>query len=170
MTSKNHDPRCSGRAKSGKRCRAAATAGGLCFFHSNPSKASELGRIGGRSKRHAAAESPDPLPVLDSAIAVRDAVGRLIADVYAGKIPPRIAAGLAPLVTLQLRAIGTADLEQRVAKVEKLLAEGEEDLDGKKIEYLADDELTKVLRQAQQLQDEAMEASGSADSLETNKT
>jgi hypothetical protein len=96
MTRKNLDSRCKARAKSGKPCRAAATEGGLCFFHTNPNKASELGRIGGRSNRHAAGENVDPLPTLDNALAVRDTVARLIADVYAGRINPRIAAGLAP--------------------------------------------------------------------------
>jgi hypothetical protein len=57
MTPKNRDSRCKAQAKSGKPCRAAATAGGLCFFHANPDKASELGRIGGRNKRHAAGEN-----------------------------------------------------------------------------------------------------------------
>jgi hypothetical protein len=84
MAAKNLDRCCKARAKSGKPCRAAATAGGLCFFHANPNNASELGRIGGRSKRHPAAEIADPLPVLNSAIAVRDTLARLIADVYAG--------------------------------------------------------------------------------------
>lgn len=132
MTPRNLDPRCKGRAKSGKPCRAAATAGGLCFFHANPNKASELGRIGGRSKRQSAAESANPLPTLDNVLAVRDAVARLVADVYAGKIHPRIAAGLAPLMNLQLRALETTDLERRVAKLEKLLAEAEDRLDVKR--------------------------------------
>jgi hypothetical protein len=125
MTSKNSNPRCKARAKSGKPCRAAATAGGLCFFHANPSKASELGRIGGRSKRPSGLQTGDPLPKLETAIAVRDAVAQLIADVYAGRLHPRIASGLAPLLNLQLRAIETTDIERRVAKVEKLLAKTE---------------------------------------------
>jgi hypothetical protein len=130
MTHKNFDPRCKAAAKTGKRCRAAATAGGLCFFHANPDKTSELGRIGGRSKRHSVGESADPLPILDNVLAVRDTVARLIADVYAGKIHPRIAASLAPLINLQLRAIETTDLERRVAKLEKLLAEAENRVNG----------------------------------------
>jgi hypothetical protein len=123
MAPKNFDSRCKARAKSGKPCRAAATEGGLCFFHANPQKASELGRIGGRSNGRAGAESADPLPILDNAIAVRETGARLIADVYAGKLQPKVAASLAPLLNLQLRAIETADLEQRVAKIETLLAE-----------------------------------------------
>jgi general stress protein YciG len=133
MTPKNSNPRCKARTKSDKPCQAAATAGGLCFFHANPNKASELGRRGGRSKRSAGTESADPLPKLETATAVRDAVAQLIADVYAGKLHSRVAAGLAPLLNLQLRAIETTDLERRLAKLEKLLAEteAEEDLDRK---------------------------------------
>ncbi len=115
--------RCKAKTKSGKPCGAAATAGGLCFFHANPNKASELGRIGGKSNRHAAGETGDPLPTLDNVLAVRETVARLIADVYVGKVHPRIASGLAPLLNLQLRAIEITDLEQRIAKLEKRPAE-----------------------------------------------
>lgn len=65
-------------------------------------------------------------------------MARLVVDVYSGKLHPRIAAGLAPLLNLQLRALETTDLERRVGKLEKLLdaveaKEGvgsEEDLQG----------------------------------------
>ena len=53
-------------------------------------------------------------------------VRRLIAGIYSGKIPPKIGAGLAPLLNLQLRAIETVettDLDRRLARLEKLLAE-----------------------------------------------
>lgn len=123
MTQKNRDSRCSGRNKSGKPCGAAATAGGLCYFHSNPNKASELGRIGGKSKRRAVANGVDPLPKLETATAVRDAIAQLIADLYTGKLQPRIGASLAPLMSLQLRAIEAADVDVRLARIEKQLAE-----------------------------------------------
>ncbi|MGD0215513.1 MAG: hypothetical protein ABSB87_20010 [Terriglobales bacterium] len=122
--------RCKGETKSGKPCGAAATAGGLCFFHANPDKASELGRVGGRKNRHVTGEVSDPLPTLDNAIAVRDTVGRLIADVYDGRIQPRLAAGLAPLLNLQLRAIEMTeigDLKRRIAKLEAPAPEPVED-------------------------------------------
>lgn len=125
MTLPKPDPHCKARTKNGKRCRAAATEGGLCFFHANPNKASELGRIGGRSKRYKTDENADPLPSLHTATAIRDAVARLIADVYAGKVHPKIAAGIAPLMSLQLQAIETADLERRLASVEKLVAKAD---------------------------------------------
>jgi hypothetical protein len=122
---KNRDSRCKAQAKSGKPCQAAATSGGLCYFHANPNKAAELGRIGGRKNSRPPAEVADPLPKLDKVSAVRDAVEKLIADVYAGKLHPRVAAGLAPLLNLQLRALEATELERRIAKVEKLLARAE---------------------------------------------
>src|SRR5579862_8666258 len=121
MSPTNSNSRCQGRAKSGKPCRAAATAGGLCFFHANPNKASELGRIGGRRKPNSTLATANPLPKLDKMIAVQDAVEQLIADVYSGKLHPRVAAGLAPLLNLHLRALEATDLERRLAKVERLL-------------------------------------------------
>jgi hypothetical protein len=122
---KNPDSRCKARAKTGKRCTAAATASGRCYFHTHPNKASELGRIGGRNKRPPVTENVDPLPSLDNALAVRDTVARLVADVHAGKTHLRIAVGLAPLLSLQLRAIEATSLEQRVAELEKRFAEFE---------------------------------------------
>jgi hypothetical protein len=127
---RNRDSCCKARAKSGKPCRAAATAGGLCFFHANPNKASELGRIGGKSKRSAPAQSADPLPKVDTT-AVRDALTQLIADVRAGRLQPKVAACLAPLLNLQLRAIEATDIEQRVAELEKLLVPAEDYLEGR---------------------------------------
>jgi len=44
----------------------------------------------------------------------------IIADLFAGKIHPRIAAVLTPLLNLQLRAIETTDLARRIAEVKKL--------------------------------------------------
>jgi hypothetical protein len=126
MARKNLDSCCKAKTKKGKACRAAATDGGLCFFHANPNKAVELGRIGGRSKGWALPDGADPLPTLDSMRAVRDSVDRLIADVYAGKLHPRIAGGLAPLLQLQLRALDATEMEGRLSKLERLVAKREQ--------------------------------------------
>jgi len=130
MTSRIEDTRCKGVTKKGEPCRAAATAGGLCFFHANPNKASELGRIGGQSKGFVACDTAahpllsledptfgprrkgvdlgqpsPPLPLLDDAIAVRDTLEQLIVDVRAGKVHPKVASTLAHLINLKLRAL-----------------------------------------------------------------
>jgi hypothetical protein len=120
MTLKNSNSCCQSLTKKGNPCRAAATEGGLCFFHANPNKAAELGRIGGKQNGRVQVKT-DPIPNLDNATAMRDLVARLIADVYAGNLHPRIAAGLAPLMHLQLRVIEKTDFEKRLAKVERQL-------------------------------------------------
>ena len=119
MNSERNGTRCKAQTKAGKPCRAAATKSGLCLFHANPKKASELGRIGGRSKHRAVADDADPLPPLDTVIAVRNTNSRLIEEACSGKRHPRLAACLAPLLQLQLRAIEITDLQQEVAKLRK---------------------------------------------------
>jgi hypothetical protein len=120
MTLKSSNSPCQALTKKGKPCRAAATEGGLCFFHANPNKAVELGRIGGK-KNGRMLVGTEPLPNLDNAMAVRDTVARLIADVYAGKLHPRIATGLAPLMHLQLRVLEKTEFEKRLARMERLM-------------------------------------------------
>jgi hypothetical protein len=122
MTLKTSNLPCQGLTKKGKPCGAAAMEGGLCFFHANPKKAAELGRIGGKKNRHVPGEDLTPLPELDSPNAVREAVARLIADVYSGRLHPRTAAGLAALMNLQLRAIEQTSFQERLAKLERLVA------------------------------------------------
>jgi hypothetical protein len=111
--------RCKGKTKQGRPCRAAATAGGLCFFHANPDKASELGRIGGQRNRRWVPSEKSSLPAIDTAVAVRDLLARLIPEVYEGRVHPRIASGLVPLLNSQMRAIEVSSLEQRIAALER---------------------------------------------------
>jgi hypothetical protein len=116
MSSNAEGTRCKGVTKRGNPCGAAATASGLCFFHSNPGKASELGRIGGRKNRHAVVGVLDPLPILGDEFAVRDAVSRVAADLYAGRIPAKNAASLALLMSLQLRVFGAVDEAEKMSQ------------------------------------------------------
>jgi hypothetical protein len=126
MGIKKQANRCKAQNASGTPCQAAATPGGLCFFHANPNRAVELGRVGGRSKRSSlSSDTADPLPKLDTAIAVQNAVERVIAGLYAVTIQPRVAASLGPLLHLQLRAIEANALHVRLAKLEAQLADKE---------------------------------------------
>ena len=110
---------CKGKTKKGSPCRAAATEGGLCFFHANPNKAAELGRVGGRKSRHPLGCVAGPPRDLKSMKGVLEAAARLIEDVYSGKITPRIAGCVAPLLNLQMRAIQATDLEMRIKNLEQ---------------------------------------------------
>jgi len=125
MDHKRRGTRCKGKTAAGKSCRAAATESGLCFFHSNPNRAAELGRIGGRKNRHDSADSGDPQLSIESAKQVMDTVARLLNDVYSGKLSPRLAAGMASLLNLQLRAIEATDMELRISRLEDRLLETE---------------------------------------------
>jgi general stress protein YciG len=124
MSGKPGAQRCKATTKQGEQCRAAATGGGLCFFHANPNKASELGRKGGMSNRHVANLAVDPLPAMATIGDYKEVIARLIADVHAGKVDPKVASALAPLLNLQLRAISDSDLAQRCERLEKLLTDG----------------------------------------------
>jgi len=122
--------RCQGKTKAGKPCRAAATKGGLCFFHANPKKAAELGRIGGRSRGAARTQESDPLPPLDTAIGVRDTISQVIANILSGKVDPSVGSGIAPLLNLQLRSIDRTDLDRRLRLLEEEKREAAELPDG----------------------------------------
>ena len=92
LNPRKFDPRCNVQTKSGERCTRRATSSGLCFFHANPDKASELGVIEGMNNHPVNAESTDPLPKLETAAPVQDGPAQLIADVDADKIHRRKAA------------------------------------------------------------------------------
>jgi hypothetical protein len=122
MRAQQNENRCKSRTKAGKPCHAAAMEGGLCFFHANPTKAAELGRIGGRRNRHIFMGLADPAKDLKTAKGVLEECARLIENVYTGKIPPKIASCVAPLLNLQMRVIQVAELEARIARLEQARA------------------------------------------------
>jgi hypothetical protein len=93
--------------------------GGLCFFHANPNKAAELGRIGGSQNRHSFTGLADPARDLKTAKGVLEECARLIENIYTGKIPPKVATCIGPLLSLQMRVIQVAELEARIAKLEQ---------------------------------------------------
>jgi len=118
-TSPQPKPRrvCKAITKAGKPCRAAATEGGLCFFHGNPKKASELGRIGSR-KKYCTITEVDPLPKLDSATAICSSIAQLAGEVHSGRLDPKVALTLTQLARLLLHALPAADLEKERNKMQ----------------------------------------------------
>jgi hypothetical protein len=125
MSQQKHDElneRCRALTKAGTPCRAAVTESGLCFFHANPSKAVEFGRIGGRKNRHATPDEVPQLPRLDSIVAVRDALAQIIVELHEKRLNPRAATGLAQLSNALMRAIEVADLDLRIKRLEEAAA------------------------------------------------
>ncbi len=124
MNTESKKTRCNGRTKTGKPCRAAAMDSGLCFLHSNPNKAAELGRIGGQNSRYGPSESADPLPPMDTVFAVKARIERIADDLYSNKLSPKVAAVLVTVLTLQIRVLELTDkVTDTKQKVEKMWAE-----------------------------------------------
>jgi hypothetical protein len=123
MDHKRRENRCKGITKEGKPCCAAAAEDGLCFFHANPNKAVELGRIGGRRNSHNFGTSTaEPPHNLKSAKGVLDVGARLIEDVYTGRVSPRVAGCLGSLLNMQMRAVQATEIEIRIGKLELSMA------------------------------------------------
>jgi hypothetical protein len=71
--------------------------GGLCYFHANPDKAAELGRDGGRRRKHAYQQAPEQIVTPESAADVRRMLAETMADMKAGKMAPKVANTVATL-------------------------------------------------------------------------
>ena len=112
-------PRCKALTKSGNPCGAAPTATGLCFFHGNPNKASELGRFGGRQNRRPKEENANHLPKMGSAASASARIESLYHDVETGSIKPPVANVLIKLTNLQLRMEEKTVIDDQLAELEE---------------------------------------------------
>src|SRR5437660_10261474 len=113
-------PRCKAVTKSGNPCGAASTATGLCFFHSTPNMASELGRIGGRRNRRPMGENAHSAPKLAGASASAR-IESLYHDVEIGLIKPSVANVLIKLTDLHARVQEKTALEAEITKLQEQL-------------------------------------------------
>ncbi len=111
-------PRCKALTKSGTPCGAAPTRTGLCFFHGNPNKASELGRIGGKRNR-SPKEEKDTVLRLKGAASASERLESLYHDVETGSIRPPVANVLMKLTDLQARMQEKIVIEDQLAKLEE---------------------------------------------------
>jgi hypothetical protein len=133
MNNKRTQTRCEAHTKAGKPCRAPAMEGGrLCFLHANPAKARHLGRLGGLKNRHSVPEAVDSLPTASTATEVLKNATQIINDVYAGKVQPKVAISLAPLLSLQLRAVEILELEWYAERSRKQSAKAQSEESGEK--------------------------------------
>ena len=109
------------------RCRANARHGSIyCFFH-DPDSAVErenARRNGGRERSRRAAVLPANTPdkALDSASDVTALLAETINQVRRGEIDPRISNAIGYLAGVLLKAKENVEIEQRLAKLESILA------------------------------------------------
>ena len=114
-------PNCQGKTRTGAACGAHATAGGLCYLHANPNRAKTLGQIGGRKNRRSPVdlEIPDNMNTAD----LCKVTGQAMRLLLSGKLAAREAGAFAQLCNSLYRIIPAADLETRIAVIERQIAE-----------------------------------------------
>ena len=113
--------KCQGKTKAGKACQASATAGGLCFFHANPSQAREWGRVGGRKNRRPEPELPTATNM--TLAQLNEVLVETLHGVRSKRLSPRCAAAVVQLCTALRQTLPQAELEARVARLEERMAE-----------------------------------------------
>jgi hypothetical protein len=116
---------CKAVTKDGRPCKAPPTEGGLCFFHANPDRVRQLGQIGGRKNRRRSIDPSELGPL--GAAAVRQMLAQTIFELQQNKVSPRSAAAMAQVSSVLLRAIQASELEERVAELERALAQQNSD-------------------------------------------
>ena len=110
---------CKATTSSGAPCKAKPHKDGLCFFHSDPKKAAELGRKGGRRNRHTYETPLQPVVAPESAGDVKRMLAETMADIRAGRIDPKLESILGYVGMSLLRAFELADFEQRLERLEQ---------------------------------------------------
>jgi general stress protein YciG len=111
--------RCKAKTKAGSPCAAPAIKGGqFCSLHSDPERAAQLGRKGGLGNRHTYQNDGNEVTAPQNASDVKNLLADAMAEIRTGKMDPKLGTTLGYLGTSLLRAIETADIEQRLAKLE----------------------------------------------------
>ena len=94
---------CKATSASGDRCKAKPHRDDLCFFHSDPKKAAELGRKGGRANRHNYETQQEVVPP-ETVGDVKRMLAQTMAKVLAGQIAPKLGTTIAYMGIALLRA------------------------------------------------------------------
>jgi len=111
---------CRARTKAGKACKAVAGKRGLCAFHADPQRAAQLGRMGGRkNRRYPSSCKADPVRPPRTAREVKELLAEALADIHAGRREPKVVSVMAYVATALLNAIKIADMEERIAALER---------------------------------------------------
>lgn len=110
---------CKAITASGQQCKAKPHKNGLCFLHSDPHRAAELGRKGGLRRARFNPDDLKELPAPKTAADLRDLLGQSIVEVRAGKLDPKLANSISYLGAGFLRAVEVADVEARLEALER---------------------------------------------------
>jgi hypothetical protein len=114
---------CKAQTKAGDSCPAPAVQRGLCFFHANPDKLSEMGRQGGSKNRHA---NPDDCDLQHRQLKTIADVSTLLEEtinrVRKGPFDLRAANSIGFLAEILLKGLERGRLEDRLDQLEAAIA------------------------------------------------
>lgn len=113
---------CSAKTKRGHPCRAAVVCGTrFCALHGDPTRAAELGRMGGLKNRHYVDTDEVTIAPPSTPEDIKNLLAQAMADVRAKKLDPRTASTLTYMSGALLKAFESTDLEKRLARLEEEL-------------------------------------------------
>jgi len=116
---RGENTKCKALNRNGAPCAAAPTKTGLCFFHSNPNLAAELGRVGGKRSHRSQTESSNALSRLESPASAIDRLESLYQEVKSGAVRPQVASVLMKLTDLNVRILEKTVIENRIAQLQE---------------------------------------------------
>jgi hypothetical protein len=111
--------RCKAKTKANKPCQARALKKGLCGFHADPTRAAQLGKMGGKKNRRYRLPAQLPTSPPKSVAALKDLLATAICQIHAGELDPKVGAGLATVANVLLKAIESTDIEDRIQALER---------------------------------------------------
>ena len=113
--------RCASRKPDGLHCKAAALRGQKhCNFHSQPGRAAEVGREGGKRRRVFDASKLKRFPPARTPSDLLVIVAQSLSDLREGLIDHRTAHSIGSLSTVCQALMRTSTLEERIAKLEEV--------------------------------------------------
>jgi hypothetical protein len=117
--------KCREKTKAGKRCKAQATANGLCSIHQAPGRAAELSKKAVEARQQKAKDAAERARMIvaepKTPQDLKVIISRTIVAVLAGKIDDSTARSVASLGTVLLKAIDQADIAKEIQKLHELL-------------------------------------------------
>jgi hypothetical protein len=119
----SNKPHCKALTKNGLPCRAAPMPSGFCFFHAYPSKALELGRIGGRKNRRTKNQIENKISALGTVDSPSDRLESLFQALRHHEINPQQANVLMRITHEQILARETTVRDEEIAGLRRELEE-----------------------------------------------
>ena len=119
----SHQLFCKGMNKNGLPCGAHAMPSGDCFLHSDPNRAAELGRAGGRRNRHVIENPPPPLPAVETVDDVRAAINQITEEMRARRLDAGTGKVIIFALSLTLRTLVDSELKEEFEELRKQQAQ-----------------------------------------------